>query len=228
MKARTIRETEYTWEQIEEILAAGKARETFGEDGQITVQVEGIGTALLNILDYDKDKAADPDMRTMTLQFADLPFDEMPFDENGCNKWEESSIRRNMNSIGFKERFEEGFRKTPGSCAEGEWRQRGNTGHVLPSVRGRNEGQRKEVSAVQIRTRLRESQSGAGDRVALDKICVQKRRYQYVVCGRVWLRRLQRHSEQLSLRPGLRHRSESNQIISARHAGHRRSKGAGR
>ena len=57
MKARTIRETEYTWEQIEEILAAGKARETFGEDGQITVQVEGIGTALLNILDYDKDKA---------------------------------------------------------------------------------------------------------------------------------------------------------------------------
>ena len=82
MKARTIRETEYTWEQIEEILAAGKARETFGEDGQITVQVEGIGTALLNILDYDKDKAADPDMRTMTLQFADLPFDEMPFDEN--------------------------------------------------------------------------------------------------------------------------------------------------
>lgn len=111
MKARTIRETEYTWEQIEEILAAGKARETFGEDGQITVQVEGIGTALLNILDYDKDKAADPDMRTMTLQFADLPFDEIPFDENGCNKWEKSSIRRNMNSIAFKERFEEGFRR---------------------------------------------------------------------------------------------------------------------
>ena len=110
-RARTIRETEYTWEQIEEILAAGKARETFGEDGQITVQVEGIGTALLNILDYDKDKAADPDMRTMTLQFADLPFDEMPFDENGCNKWEKSSIRRNMNSIAFKERFEEGFRR---------------------------------------------------------------------------------------------------------------------
>lgn len=65
----------------------------------------------MNILDYDKDKAADPDMRTMTLQFADLPFDEMPFDENGCNKWEASSIRRNMNSIAFKERFEEGFRR---------------------------------------------------------------------------------------------------------------------
>ena len=111
MKARTIRETEYIWEQIEEILAAGKARETFGEDGQITVQVEGIGTALLNILDYDKDKATDPDMRTMTLQFADLPFDEMQFDENGCNKWEKSSIRNYLNSIAFKERFEEGFRK---------------------------------------------------------------------------------------------------------------------
>ena len=111
MKARTIRETEYTWEQIEEILAAGKARETFGEDGQITVQVEGIGTALLNILDYDKDKTADHDMRTMTLQFTDLLFDEMPFDEKGSNKWEESSIRRNINSTAFKEKFEEGFRR---------------------------------------------------------------------------------------------------------------------
>lgn len=111
MKARTIRETEYTWEQIEEILAAGKARETFGEDGQITVQVEGIGTALLNILDYDKDKTVDPDMRTMTLQFTDLLFDEMPFDENGSNKWEESSIRRHINSTAFKGKFEEGFRR---------------------------------------------------------------------------------------------------------------------
>ena len=110
MKARTIRETEYTWEQIEEILAAGKARETFGEDGQITVQVEGIGTALLNILDYDKDKTADPDMRTMTLQFKELLCDEKPFDEKGSNKWEESSIRRNINSTAFKEKFEEGFR----------------------------------------------------------------------------------------------------------------------
>ena len=111
MKSRTISETEYTWEQIEEILAAGKAREIFGEDGQIAVQVEGIGTALLNILDYDKDKTADPDMRTMTLQFADLLFDEMPFDENGCNKWEESSIRRHINSTAFNEKFEEGFRR---------------------------------------------------------------------------------------------------------------------
>ncbi len=111
MKVRTIRETEYTWEQIEEILAAGKARDTFGEDGQITVQVEGIGTALLNILDYDKDKTADSDMRTMTLQFADLPFGEMQFDENGSNKWEESSIRRNINGTAFKEKFEEGFRR---------------------------------------------------------------------------------------------------------------------
>ena len=111
MKARTIRETEYTWEQIKKILAAGKARETFGEDGQITVQVEGIGTALLNILDYDKDKTADPDMRTMTLQFTDLLFDEMPFDEKGSNKWEESSIRRYINSTAFNEKFEEGFRR---------------------------------------------------------------------------------------------------------------------
>lgn len=111
MKVKTIKETEYTWRQIENILAAGKARETFGDDGQITVQVEGIGEAVLNILDYDKDKATDKDMHTMTLQFADLLFDEMPFDENGCNKWEKSSIRKYMNSIEFKERFEEGFKR---------------------------------------------------------------------------------------------------------------------
>lgn len=113
MKARTIRETDYTWKQLEEILAAGKARETFGEDGQITVRVEGIGTALLNILDYDKDKTADSDtdMRTMTLQFADLLFEKMPFDKNGSIKWEDSSIRRHINSTAFKEKFEEGFRR---------------------------------------------------------------------------------------------------------------------
>ena len=50
-------------------------------------------------------------MRTMTLQFTDLLFDEMPFDEKGSNKWEESSIRRNINSTAFKEKFEEGFRR---------------------------------------------------------------------------------------------------------------------
>lgn len=111
MKARIIKETEYTWQQIEEILAAGKARETFGDEGQITVQVEGIGEAVLNILDYDKDKAANKDMHTMTLQFADLLFDEKPFDEDNCNKWEKSSIRNYLNGIAFKERFEEGFRK---------------------------------------------------------------------------------------------------------------------
>lgn len=31
MKARTISETEYTWEQIEEILATGKAHELYEE-----------------------------------------------------------------------------------------------------------------------------------------------------------------------------------------------------
>ena len=86
---------------------------------------------------------------------------------------------------------------------------------------------RKEVAAVQIRTRLRESQSGAGNRLALDKICEQRQRVRSVGCERVRqrLQLLRLRSEQLSLRPGLRHRSESNQIISARHAGRRRSKG---
>ena len=227
MKARTIRETEYTWEQIEEILAAGKARETFGEDGQITVQVEGIGTALLNILDYDKDKAADPDMRTMTLQFADLPFDEMPFDENGCNKWEESSIRRNMNSIGFKERFEEGFRRllVPVLKENGDREATLDTFFLLSVEEMKDEEKkyqrfRSERDCVKVNPEQ--------ETLELDKIRERRRHVQCVECERVRLRLRHQRSVQLSLRPGLRHRSESNQIISARHAGHRRSKGAGR
>ena len=69
MKARVTSEKSYTWQQVKEIMAAGQAREIFGDDGEITVLVGGIGEVIMNILDYDKDKAAaDPDAHTMTVQ----------------------------------------------------------------------------------------------------------------------------------------------------------------
>lgn len=67
---------------------------------------------ILDILDYDKDKAyGNENAHTMTVQFADLLLPTMPFDKNGNNDWEESSIRKYLNSASFAERFEEGFRK---------------------------------------------------------------------------------------------------------------------
>lgn len=111
MKARVTSEKSYTWQQVKEIMAAGQAREIFGDDGEITVLVGGIGEVIMNILDYDKDKAAaDPDAHTMTVQCKDLVFSPMQFDEDGSNKWENSSLRAYLNSQEFLEKFEEGFR----------------------------------------------------------------------------------------------------------------------
>lgn len=111
MKARVTSEKSYTWQQVKEIMAAGQAREIFGDDGEITVLVEEIGEVIMNILGYDKDKAAaDPDAHTMTVQCKDLVFRPMQFDEDGSNRWENSSLRSYLNSQEFLEKFEEGFR----------------------------------------------------------------------------------------------------------------------
>lgn len=111
MKTRITIEKEYTWEQIADVIDSGKAEETFGF-GQLSVEVDGVGTAMLNILDYDKDRSAeDPEAHTMTVWFTDLVFDKMPFDTNESNKWGKCSLRKNINSVTFKNRFEEGFRK---------------------------------------------------------------------------------------------------------------------
>lgn len=111
MEVRTITKKNYTWDEVGDILEAGKGEETFGL-GKMTVKVEGVGTAVLKILDYDKDKSAmDPTVRTATVWFERLEFDEKPFDENGSNQWAKCSLRKDINSVEFKSRFEEGFRK---------------------------------------------------------------------------------------------------------------------
>lgn len=100
------------WEEIKEILSAGKAREFFGGAGNISVEVEGIGTAIFDIIGYDSEKLAGKDSKhSMTLWMRDLLFDEMAFDEEDSNKWESSSLRKHINSDAFVERFEPGFRK---------------------------------------------------------------------------------------------------------------------
>lgn len=99
----------FTWEQFKEILAAGNAKETFGRKGEIDIQIEGIGTVAMQILDYDKDKPAVSGIsHTMTLCVRDLVFDPEPFGDN--NKWEESTLREKLNSEEFINRFEEAFR----------------------------------------------------------------------------------------------------------------------
>lgn len=110
MKVRTVSEKEYTWGEIKNILAAGKAKETFGIEGQLTVKIDGKKEAVLNILDYDKDRVTEQGVNTMTVQFRDLIFQELPFDENGCNRWKKSSIREYLNGKEFKDMIEEGFR----------------------------------------------------------------------------------------------------------------------
>ena len=99
----------FTWEQFKEILAAGNAKETFGRKGEIDIQIEGIGTVAIQVLDYDKDKPAVSGIsHTMTLCVRDLVFDPEPFGDN--NKWEESTLREKLNSEEFINRFEEAFR----------------------------------------------------------------------------------------------------------------------
>lgn len=99
----------FTWEQFKEILAAGNAKETFGRKGEIDIQIEGIGTVAMQVLDYDKDKPAVSGIsHTMTLCVRDLVFDPEPFGDN--NKWEESTLREKLNSEEFINRFEEAFR----------------------------------------------------------------------------------------------------------------------
>lgn len=112
MKIRKTIENEYAWSQVKEILAAGKAREEFGLGGEFTVIVEGIGEVVMQILDFDKERVAIPNKNhNMTVMFRDLVLEERPFDKDSKNVWRTSSLRAELNSPDFVNRFEEGFRK---------------------------------------------------------------------------------------------------------------------
>ena len=98
-------------EEIGQIVYEGRAREFFGEKGSISVEIEGVGTAIFDIIGYDAEKLMDPGKHSMTLWMRDLLFEEMPFSAGGNNKWEDSDIRKYLQSDSFIKRFEPGFRK---------------------------------------------------------------------------------------------------------------------
>ena len=107
---RKIKES-MSWEEIGQIIYEGRSREVFGEKGSISVEIEGIGTVIFDIIGYDAEKLMDPGKHSMTLWMRDLLFEEMPFSAEGNNKWEDSDIRKYLQSDGFIKRFEPGFRK---------------------------------------------------------------------------------------------------------------------
>lgn len=107
---RKIKES-MSWEEIGQIIYEGRSREVFGEKGSISVEVEGIGIVIFDIIGYDAEKLMDPGKHSMTLWMRDLLFEEMPFSAEGNNKWEDSDIRKYLQSDGFIKRFEPGFRK---------------------------------------------------------------------------------------------------------------------
>ena len=107
---RKIKES-MSWEEIGQIIYEGRSREVFGEKGSISVEVEDIGTVIFDIVGYDAEKLMDPGKHSMTLWMRDLLFEEMPFSAEGNNKWEDSDIRKYLQSDGFIKRFEPGFRK---------------------------------------------------------------------------------------------------------------------
>lgn len=111
MKIITTLERKTTFTEIKKALSNGTARELFGGAGSISVEVEGIGTAIFDIIGYDSEKLAGKDSKhSMTLWMRDLIL-EMKFSTEGNNKWEESDIRKHINSEEFINRFETGFRE---------------------------------------------------------------------------------------------------------------------
>ena len=107
---RKIKES-MSWEEIGQIIYEERSREVFGEKGSISVEVEGIGTVIFDIIGYDAEKLMDPGKHSMTLWMRDLLFEEIPFSAEGNNKWEDSDIRKYLQSDSFIKRFEPGFRK---------------------------------------------------------------------------------------------------------------------
>ena len=105
------RKDKVTWEQLEEIIEAGKAKEFFGGKGSISVEMEGVGAVTFDIIGYDDEKLAEDKQHSITLWMRNLILNEMAFSTENNNKWEESDIRKHINSEEFINRFETGFRE---------------------------------------------------------------------------------------------------------------------
>lgn len=105
------REDKLTWEELGEIIEAGKTREFFGGKGSISVEMEGAGAVIFDIIGYDAEKLAEDKQHSITLWMRNLILDKMAFSTEDNNKWEESDIRKHINSEEFINRFEAGFRE---------------------------------------------------------------------------------------------------------------------
>lgn len=105
------RKDKVTWEQLEEIIEAGKAKEFFGGKGSISVEMEGVGAVTFDIIGYDAEKLAEDKQHSITLWMRNLILNKMAFSTENNNKWEESDIRKHINSEEFINRFETGFRE---------------------------------------------------------------------------------------------------------------------
>ena len=105
------REDKLTWEELGEIIEAGKVKEFFGGKGSISVEMEGVGVAVFDIIGYDAEKLAEDKQHSITLWMRNLILDKMAFSTEDNNKWEESDIRKHINSEEFINRFETGFRE---------------------------------------------------------------------------------------------------------------------
>jgi len=110
-KRKTEIECISTWENLKHYIEIGNAKKFFGENASMKVQVEGLGSVVFDVLDYDKEKLADANKKhSVTLAVRDLIFDPMTFSKNGENGWETSDIRQYINSEEFINRFEPEFR----------------------------------------------------------------------------------------------------------------------
>lgn len=105
------REDKLTWEELGEIIEAGKAKEFFGGKGSISVEMEGVGAVTFDIIGYDAEKLAEDKQHSITLWMRNLILNKMAFSTEGNNKWEDSDIRKYLQSDSFIKRFEPGFRK---------------------------------------------------------------------------------------------------------------------
>lgn len=100
------------YRKIKKALSEGRARELFGGAGSISIEVEGIGSVVFDVVAYDSEDIVDRDKtHSMTLWMRDLLLEPMKFNEMDINKWEDSDIRKYINSENFINRFESGFRE---------------------------------------------------------------------------------------------------------------------
>ena len=96
-------------EEIGQIVYEGRAREFFGEKGSISIEIEGVGTAIFDIIGYDAEKLAEDKQHSITLWMRNLILDKMAFSAEGNNKWEDSDIRKYLQSDSFINRDSENF-----------------------------------------------------------------------------------------------------------------------